>query len=57
MAIEWTKTGGQKWTEIPPEAFGMSAAPEQTSLFGLTVELVKPPEGPQLDLFSGEEDQ
>ena len=39
-----------------PEAFDRSTAPEQTSLFGLTVELVKPSTGPQLDLF-GEEDQ
>ena len=55
MSIEWTPTGGTDWTVMGPEAFDASAKPEQGSLFGPTVELVKPKPGPQLDLFSGED--
>ena len=51
MAIEWTPTGGRPWTEMPAEMFDTGTAPEQASLFGLTVDLVKPKTGPQLDLF------
>ena len=54
MAIEWTPTGGTQWTAMTPEQFDTGAAPEQGGLFGLTVELVKPEPGPQMDLFSGE---
>ena len=51
MSIEWTQTGGQEWAEMPPELFDRSKTPKQGSLFGLTVEYVKPKTGPQLDLF------
>ena len=56
MSIPWTPTGGTDWTGMGPEAFDQGTAPEQGSLFGLTVDLMKPKAGPQLDLFS-EEDQ
>ena len=50
----WMPTGGQDWTQMEPEQFDTATAPEQGSLFGLTVELVKPEPGPQMDLFSEE---
>jgi hypothetical protein len=50
----WQPTGGQQWTGMQPSDFDRAAAPEQTSLFEPTVELVKPAPGPQLDLFNGE---
>jgi len=50
----WQPTGGQDWTQMQASDFNREAAPEQTSLFGPTVELVKPAPGPQLDLFSEE---
>ena len=51
MSIEWTPTGGTDWTGMDPAMFDTGTAPEQGSLFGLTVDLVKPKTGPQLDLF------
>ena len=57
MSIPWTPTGGTDWTGMGPEAFDQGTAPEQGSLFGLTVDLVKPKTGPQLDLFSEETSQ